>query len=88
MIGKFLPLLTLTFVLYRIAQRGKQEEMKMELITNERYKHWSVEELSEDDEEEQEECYQKRMCCYDIDEMMSDDLCGDTSDEEMKWFLS
>ena len=42
----------------------------------------------DDDEEEQEECYKKRMCCYDIDQMMSNDMYGDSSDEEMKWFLS
>ena len=49
MFGKILPLLTLAFIVYRIAQGTKKDEMDIYLIHNNRYKLYTEEEMIDDE---------------------------------------
>ena len=49
MYGKILPLLTLAFIVYRIAQGTKKDEMDIYLIHNNRYKLYTEEEMIDDE---------------------------------------
>ena len=72
MFGKILPLLTFAFIVYRIAQGTKKDEMDIYLIHNNRYKLYTEEEeLTSHD---------------DLEEMIDDELTDSASDVDLSCF--
>jgi len=72
MYGKILPLLTLAFIVYRIAQGTKKDEMDIYLIHNNRYKLYTEEEeLTSNDN---------------LEEMIDDELTDSASDVDLSCF--
>jgi len=72
MFGKILPLLTFAFIVYRIAQGTKKDEMDIYLIHNNRYKLFTEEEeLTSHD---------------DLEEMIDDELTDSASDVDLSCF--